>query len=171
MSQLEEFKTAALALAEVAEHIAGKERLNPCAVIMLLANEAKGLVGDGRKSKWRARVRFYSATDDFQEPIADTDPDLPPDAPGVGVLNGLSALVDWISQLGVEIHGQQPNGLSTESLDHRLKSFRPTLSRNNGTGVWRVSYTTLETIGGHQVEKAWKFRADVQTFTPKEARK
>jgi hypothetical protein len=161
MNDLDKYRAAALALADAAEDIAGIERINPGAVVLLIAKEAKNIVGDGRKNQWRVRVRFYSAADDYAEPIADTDPDAEAGLPGATILSGLPALVDWIAQLGVQVHGQQPNGLATATLDHRLKAFRPTLSRCGGLGVWRIPYSTLEKIGEHTVEKHWKARADV----------
>jgi hypothetical protein len=162
MSDLDKYRAAAVALADAAEELAGSERLRAAIVVELIAKQAKDIVGDGRKSQWRARVRFYSAADGYAEPIADTDPDADAGAPGTTILAGLPALVDWVSQLGVQVHGQPPNGLATATLDHRLKAFRPTLSRRGGSGVWRIPYSTMEKIGAHDVEKHWKARCDVE---------
>lgn len=126
---------------------------------------------DGRAEQWRVRVRLYR-TDRMNEPEADSDPDAAADAPGTEVVHGLPGVATHLAQLATHFHGSLPAGLEDATLRHRLKSLRPTLSRNGGHGVWRVPYQ-VEVGRGVAVLRAngfppeiglqdWLARVDVQ---------
>lgn len=120
---------------------------------------------DQRTTRWRMRVRLYAAPD-MSEPVCDTDAEMAPEAPGQTIVTGLPAMCEELQTLAYAFHDaamRQGNagvvGLETETLDHRLKSLRPTLYRETGNspkghGVWRVPYT----VDG----EAWLARVDVE---------
>jgi len=112
---------------------------------------------DGRATNWRVRIRLYgpqSAT----EPEADTDPDLPPDKAGTAVVHGLPGVAEFLRDVATPAHAPSHlSGLEPDTLRHRLKSLRPTLSRRGGNATWRVPY---------QVDfKDWMARVDVEKVT------
>lgn len=113
---------------------------------------------DGRAAAWRVRVRLYNDAHPG-DAVADSDPDLPPGSPGETVLFGLPAVAEHLAELAEAYHAGPCAGLERETLLHRLKALRPTLSRNNGYGAWRVKYTTA---GKAQREVGWLARVDVQ---------
>jgi hypothetical protein len=96
---------------------------------------------DGRAAHWRVRVRLYDMAhpDDVQ---ADSDPDLAADKPGETIIAGLPAVAEHLAILATRFHGSAIAGLDEATLRHKLKSLRPTLSRNNGAARWRVAYKT-----------------------------
>lgn len=94
-------------------------------------------------AKWRVRVRLYEV--DNPEPLADTDPDLPAAAPGSTLLTTLPAMAEHVAKLAYSFHGVahgEIKGLEPETLRHKLKSLRPTLSRRKGNATWRLPYWT-----------------------------
>lgn len=118
---------------------------------------------DGRAAQWRCRVRLYRGerdAGDAGEPQADTDPDAQANAPGSAVLSGLPAVADELAALAAAYHGSDCSGLERDTLLHRLKALRPTLSRRGGDAVWRVPYAVYEANGG--AGHAWLARVDVE---------
>ena len=107
---------------------------------------------DGRTSRWRARVRLYRSSN-LSEPDADSDNDLPAEQPGTTICAGLPAVADNLAWVASAHHGQPCIGLDPATLRHRLKSLRPTLSRNKGRAAWRVPYRTAD--------GEWMARVDV----------
>ena len=119
---------------------------------------------DGRNAQWRVRVRLFR--DGMDKPEADSDPERPAGEVGDTVLRGLPAVAEHVQGLAWDFH--QPigtvrmvwvapeglKGLESSTLLHRLKSLRPTLSRNQGRAVWRVPYT----VAGAE----WRADVDVQ---------
>lgn len=122
---------------------------------------------DGRAARWRVRVRLYNDVRP-DEPEADSDPDLPPEAMGVTILNGLPAVAEHLATLASVFHCQAPAGLDDATLRHRLKSLRPTISRRGGDAVWRVPYKIFQagdTFHGDTREQTWLARVDVERVT------
>lgn len=167
------FKARATALyaafCEQAASAAIESRVPEPAAYEALRHELRQLLlrrqgeSDSRHALWRVRVRLYNAHM-LTEPYADTDPDLPVEAPGVTVLKGLSEVAAWLTELAISYHqGQTVEGLDPLTLAHRLKSLRPTLSRRGGNAVWRVPYTTM-TIGSDadNPRHQWIARVDVE---------
>lgn len=118
---------------------------------------------DNRAALWRARVRLY-IEDRPNEPEADSDDDLPPEAPGTTTCQGLPAVAHLLAELAHGFHNAACSGLDMATLRHRLKSLRPTLSRRGGDAVWRVPYEVAakDKFGdGTHVEK-WLARVDVE---------
>lgn len=109
---------------------------------------------DGRAAWWRVRVRLYAKTKQ-DEPVGDSDPERPPDAAGSLVVHGLPAVAAELTGLAELYHSETIADLSDAVLRHRLKSLRPTLSRNKGEAVWRVPYATADT-------REWLARVDIQ---------
>lgn len=114
---------------------------------------------DGRAVKWRTRTRIYDRTRLGDEPVADTDPDLSPDAKGTSVLVGLPGVAMEVRELAHAYHEtcQHPGpcvGLELVTLLHKLKGLRPTLSRRGGNAVWRLPYT----VAGRE----WLARVDIE---------
>ena len=157
------YGTAAGQLANSVETLVKQLNLGQAIVLGAVVAEAKRLLGDGRNVRWRARVRLYSATDDFKEPVADSDPELPSDNPGTEILPGLAAVADYLAQLAALYHNTPLCvGLDTATLDHRLKSLRPTISRRGGNAAWRVPYHTVEHIGEREITREWLGRVDIE---------
>lgn len=103
-----------------------------------------GLAVDGRSVPWRARLRLYSEADGFSEPVADSDPNTPPDEPGALVLHSLPDVCGWIAELACLHHGVACAGLSRDALKRKLPGVRTQLTnRKNGTATLRVSYSVL----------------------------
>jgi hypothetical protein len=94
---------------------------------------------DARAAQWRTRIRLYAAAKP-DEPLADTDPERPPDAPGTMVLRGLPEVATILSELAASYHGTACVGLDLATLLHKLRGLRPTLSRRGGDAVWRLGY-------------------------------
>lgn len=110
---------------------------------------------DGRAAQWCARFRFYKGS--TADPYADSDEELPADAPGAQTFSGLPAVAAELHRLGLWLHGKADatvlSGLELDTLLHKLRGLRPTISRRKGNAVWRVSYS----VGG----VAWLARVDV----------
>jgi hypothetical protein len=104
---------------------------------------AQLLIADSRAAMWRVRVRLYRK-ENPAEPEADSDDDLSPDAPGSTVIAGLPAVADHLMALAGGFHKCACGGLDEQTLRHRLKSLRPTLSRRGGNARWRVPYMTAD---------------------------
>lgn len=111
---------------------------------------------DGRAVKWRTRTRIYDRTRLGDEPAADTDPDLSPELKGTTVLVGLPMVACEVRELAHLFHSGQGScvGLEQETLLHKLKGLRPTLSRRGGNAVWRLPYT----VAGRE----WLVRVDIE---------
>lgn len=118
---------------------------------------------DGRAARWRCRFRLYAA-ENMDEPAADTDPELPPDAPGTTIIAGLPAVGTELAELASLFHGSAVlSGLSPEHIARGLRGLRPTLSRRGGNAAWRLHYDTLETFRGTETRKrGWLARVDVE---------
>lgn len=96
---------------------------------------------DGRAAAWRVRVRLYDLAKSQDDPEADSDTDTAADYPGDMVLRGLPAVADYLAELAQAFHGGPCAGMDAETMAHRLKSLRPTLSRRGGNARWRVPYS------------------------------
>jgi hypothetical protein len=108
---------------------------------------------DARATDWRLRVRLYRS-DNMDEPVGDTDPHLSAEQPGETVVHGLPAVADELRTVATLYHGETPEAMAEATLRHKLKSLRPTLSRNDGKAAWRVGYVTAN-------GKRWLARVDV----------
>jgi hypothetical protein len=122
---------------------------------------------DARAARWRCRFRLYeTAKGKDADPEADSDPELPPDAPGVEIIAGLPAVGTALVELARAYHdGAQLSGLSPEHLAKGLRGLRPTLSRNKGVATWRMNYDTTDTFkAGSPVTRTrgWLARVDVE---------
>lgn len=96
---------------------------------------------DKRASYWRVRLRLFDETSGALE--ADSDVELPTEAPGSTVVRGLPGVAEWAGELVHGFHGARnevAGWLDNSTAQKRLKSLRPTLSRNNGKATWRVDY-------------------------------
>lgn len=129
---------------------------------------------DARMRPYRARVRLYTARDGFNEPQADTDPELPANADGALIVNGLAAAGALVHDVAHDFHRMtlftlnlQAShdvpppvivGLEVGALNKRLGSLRVSLSRGakdsgESRGVWRLAYT----VNGAE----WLARVDI----------
>lgn len=107
---------------------------------------------DNRVAKWAIRIRLYS--NESAEPLADTQPDAPPDQVGDWIVDGLPGAAAALQNVASEFHlGTTIRGLDTARLKKGIKGLRPTLSRNSGQAVWRVYYDAADT--------PWTARIDV----------
>lgn len=143
---------------DAAWRLISTEFLRRCRVRSPVALEA-----DGRATKWRCRVRLYNMNRP-DEAEADSDPDRPADAMGDTVLGGLPAVADWLATLARNFHADASlAGLDSQTLRHRLKALRPTISRRKGNAVWRVPYQMQPAqIGlGRPAAQDWMARVDV----------
>lgn len=112
---------------------------------------------DNRAVQWRVRLRIYAA-ERLDDPAADSDPELPPEHPGSAVLRGLPEVASYMAELCQGYHRRPCVGLDSDTLRHKLKALRPTLSRRGGNGVWRVQYQTMDDSG----KREWIARADIE---------
>lgn len=122
------------------------------------------MVADGRSARWRVRIRLYN-TARMDEAEADSDPDLPADRMGAEIIEGLPGVTEHLAVLATAFHKQACAGLDNATLLHRLKGFRPTLSRRGGEGTWRVPYRiyiTGDAFKGDSREQDWLARVDVE---------
>jgi hypothetical protein len=114
---------------------------------------------DKRAGKWRCRFRLYR--EGQPDPYADSDDGLPPDQPGLEIYEGLPEVAETLRKMALQIHcsrqGAGVGGLELETLLHKLKALRPTISRRGGNAVWRVPYIVQY---GDQTD-AWLARVDV----------
>lgn len=151
---------------EIAQWMADIEKLplQPCydRLVASFAAQRQGSVAesDARARRWRVRVRLYNMLQP-DEPQADSDPDLAADKPGETVLAGLPEVAHHLAELATQFHGGPCTGLDHATLRHRLKSLRPTLSRNDGTARWRVPYSIHQDGAGH-AEQEWIAAVNVQ---------
>lgn len=118
---------------------------------------------DARAAKWRCRFRLYDQRRP-QEPMADSDPELPADQPGTMIITGLPEVAVELGLLAGAFHGTPLlRGLSQQELDRKLRGLRPTLSRRKGNAVWRVPYDTDQTWRDHRDHLAgWLARVDIE---------
>ena len=147
------------AINDKADEVAAQTGMVPAAVFSGLMDHlaARMRTGpsvlDNRAAFWRIRVRLFKAATD-KECEADSDEGLDGRAPGETVVRGLANVAEHLGALANAFHEGQPvTGLDIETLTHRLKSLRPTLSRHGGDAVWRVPYSA----GGIE----WLARVDV----------
>jgi hypothetical protein len=119
---------------------------------------------DGRAATWLCRFRIYSDLDNFAEPIADSDDDLEPGAPGTTLVKGLRAVADYGVQLAVAFHNVgMLSGLDDDTLDMKVNGLRPTLSRRGGNAVWRLQYNTPNSMKpGDPRHKCYLLRIDIE---------
>lgn len=118
-----------------------------------LAPLSRSAKPDSRAAMWRMRVRLYPDARPG-DPAADSDPELPVDAPGAGVVAGLPGVAEELAALATAFHKGAVTGLEEATLRHSLRSLRPTLHRRGGNAAWRVPY---------QVAGAgWLARVDVE---------
>lgn len=130
------------------------------AVIRRFDNTRAGSV-DSRMALWRCRFRIYDSQH-MDDPIADSDDEMPPDQPGSMVIAGLPNVAGEVTALATTFHKSgQMVGLDTSSLDRGLRGLRPTLSRNKGKATWRVWYDTLETFNERSQKRGWLMRVDI----------
>lgn len=111
-------------------------------VARLVANLPQSVVnaGDGRATAYRVRLTLYQNG----SLEADSDPELPMNAPGAEVIYGLQAVGEWAREITQSFHAERKDspvkGLEDEAIAKSIKSLRPSLSRNKGTHHWRMSY-------------------------------
>ena len=130
------------------------------AIGSLLQPESAAVLNDGRTVQWRTRIRWYAKGQ--SDPTEDTDQDLPQDQPGSQIISGLPNVARYLEICTVNIHapnGESVTGVEAETLAHRLKSLRPTLSRNQGKATWRVPYVAHHL---HGADNEWVARVDVE---------
>ena len=108
---------------------------------------------DARTTPRQIRIRLYKVG--VAEPMADSEPHLPPSQPGTWVVAGLPATAFALAQLAAVYHqGATITGLDKATLDRSINGLRPTLSRRGGEATWRVPYD----VDG----EPWMARIDVQ---------
>jgi hypothetical protein len=158
---------------EAADSIAADFNLDNMAAMSLLGRgiadqfqePSAAAVMDGRTAQWRCRFRIYDARNNA-EPVADTDPELAPGAPGTMVIAGLPNVATTLAQIASQFHGDHTlAGLSGEELSRRLRGLRPTLSRRGGTATWRVPYDTLQSYNERAMKRSWLMRVDISRET------
>lgn len=116
---------------------------------------------DARSAKWRCRFRIYRK-DDLNDPVADSDDEMPSDRPGSMVISGMPNVATELAVLAAIFHGKASVlGLSRQELERRLNALRPTLSRRKGNAVWRVPYYTSEKFNDQTRERGWLMRVDI----------
>lgn len=123
------------------------------AIVAQIKNRTPSAILDGRAQQWRCRVRLYKAG--MSEPEADSDPDIDADKPGTLIIAGLPGVAEELGRTAREFHGANCAGLDMDTLRHRLKSLRPTLSRRGGDAVWRVPYRAPDGV-------EWLARVDIE---------
>lgn len=99
---------------------------------------------DGRAAAWRVRLTIWRirGTDDQQECVADTDPQLPFERDGATIIYGLGAVSAWVRELCAQAHPTSTlEGLSEATLANKLKSLRVALSTQHGSCIWRLRYS------------------------------
>lgn len=96
---------------------------------------------DARSADWRARVRIYSAEDNYVDPLADSDPNKSTELPGDAIHRGLPSIANWMAELIAAYHGTVPLEADAGTIRRKLGTLRVQMSyRRNGTGVLRVQY-------------------------------
>lgn len=108
---------------------------------------------DKRTRQWRVRIRLYDQARP-QEPQADSDPELAPDAPGTMICSGLGGVADTVMVMAHQFHEAPCLGLDAETLNAKIPGLRPTLSRRRGNAVWRLVYTVCG--------REWLARVDLE---------
>ena len=93
---------------------------------------------DGRTTPRLIRVRLYRQGDD--NPLADTEAEARPDAPGTWRVAGLPGVALALAQTASAFHGTPTMGLDRATLLKSIKGLRTTISRRGGNAVWRVRY-------------------------------
>lgn len=107
--------------------------------LLSITNGETRLETDQRTTKRIVRIRLFP--DGAEEPAADSEPNLPADAGGTWVIDGLPAVALALAQIAFGYHrGAVMTGLDKETLERRINGLRPTLSRRGGDAVWRVPY-------------------------------
>lgn len=115
-------------------------------------------VADNRAKMWRCRFRIYDAqrADDV---VADTDDDLPADAPGTAIIAGLPNVAVEAALIAKTFHDDCGHGtvykMTESDLARGLRGLRPTLHRNGGKGRWSINYTT------GPINRPWLMRIDI----------
>jgi hypothetical protein len=93
---------------------------------------------DKRTVRWRIRLLLYAPSGEL---VADTDPELPPEAPGTIVVASLPGVAEELhSTIMRHYGGHKLEGVTMPELLHRIRSLRPTLSRRGGAATWRVPF-------------------------------
>jgi hypothetical protein len=110
------------------------------AVVTSLVGEE--LRGDGRQREWRVRLRLFDYAHGLYEPVADSDANLPADAPGETSIRSLPAVVRWIGQEASEFHEAPCVGLEAAVLGRKIGGLRTQISnRGDSSGTIRANYT------------------------------
>lgn len=128
--------------------------LPPSAVDSELANAVADMLRDtgyshGNGTMWRCRALIYDDRD-LGNPEADSDPGLPPEAPGDEVLKGLPAVAAWGCTLARMHHHTPCMGLG-KNQTRAIQTVRNMLyRRGDGTGVMTIPYTTTRMVLGSQ---------------------
>lgn len=119
--------------------------------------QASGI--DGRAVGWRARIRLYMADDNYQQPIADSDPTLDADMAGTTVFAALPAIGPWLQETATEHHKAACSGLEMPNIKKKIAGLRTQLSlARSHFGTLRVDYFVM--VGG--IEKHMLARVDVE---------
>jgi hypothetical protein len=155
-------ETLAGTVSTIVEQLATDTGLPPNAVLALLLKQTGIIVRsvDNRAGRWRFRVFIYSA-DKPNEVLADSDPEYPLGELGANVAIGLPGVAEETAMLCGAYHSAPCVGLDATTLRWRIKSLRPTLSRNHGRATWRIPYSTMEDGEPRQ----WLARVEIQKET------
>lgn len=121
--------------AKLTAHIAAKEQDIRAALLQSLTQQ------EGRAIKWRCRLRLYTVTDGFNNPIADSIGSDDPIKPGDEVLPTLPAVVTWMAELAENYHKTTCFGLSEITLRRKLgKVYNQLTLRGDGQAVLLSDY-------------------------------
>lgn len=127
-----------------------------CGLLERLGGPQEPKQPDNRAKQWRCRFRIYD-TRDMDEPVADTDEELPADRPGTAVIAGLPAVAFEVAALTKAFHAPAVVLLTEEDLAKGLRGIRPTIHRNGGHGRWSLPYKTDDA----GAVRSWLMRVDI----------
>lgn len=97
---------------------------------------------DKRNTIWLTRLQLSKDG----ELLADSHPDLTPDAFGDWPIAGLHAVANAGRLVALQFHGVEPTGFDNETIGRRIKSIRVTLHRHKGDAKWKIPYA----VGGEE---------------------
>lgn len=127
-----------------ARDYATEQAMTEARATVLLMKELSGMLppdvtsaNDGRGTDYRVRLTLF-ANDVL---VADSDPEIAPNEPGMEVIRGLMNVGTWARQCAEAYHGMELEGLGAGAIRKSISSLRPSMSRNNGTHNWRLRYT------------------------------
>jgi hypothetical protein len=149
----------------VAAATASAARLNipSGAFLTTLLTHLRESSGDGRAVHWSARLRLYDSSDNYREPVADTDENLDPTKPGATLFSSLPSILPALAQFVFAFHGNPGGGLGSADFKRKLNTLRNQLSvRGDGSGIMRLPYLVADIArGGSPWERHMIARVDV----------